>query len=303
MGGKRKPVCNVDSDMVEKFSFLQMEHIDTHNFTMGKVDVVDQLRGMCGLDTWVRTTNTQTTHPKANKSHVVDKKNNCLTMIFKHQLRWHGPWGKMMRMMCLICIPLQHLLAPCHQSFGFFIVSSDKQKECRFFGLTWFTQDAVGQSASPFARKTRWNWCLFSAVSSCLKDCVTKGLQKWGGIVCCLPCAINLCLIKLPQKVSHNVWCNRVAERSDKICQMTTDCQDWQRLQHSVCFHVLCGKHQFCRRWHDENSDFLVVSLRKIGNPHSCSTKSRTFQLKSLQTVKLHLHFRFVCSKTVQDDF
>ena len=37
---KTKPVYNVDSGMIEKLSFLRMEHIDTYNFTMGNVTEV-----------------------------------------------------------------------------------------------------------------------------------------------------------------------------------------------------------------------------------------------------------------------
>ena len=42
---KERLVYNVDTKQVELMRFLQLNQIDTYNFGMGNVDIVDQLRG------------------------------------------------------------------------------------------------------------------------------------------------------------------------------------------------------------------------------------------------------------------
>ena len=51
---KDRDVYNVNSRMMEKLTFLRMNHIDNYNNTMGNVDPADQLRGVYRLDHWVR---------------------------------------------------------------------------------------------------------------------------------------------------------------------------------------------------------------------------------------------------------
>ena len=50
----KKKVYDVESEKYEEVKFLRMNFINNYNFTMGHVDVSDQLRGSYHIDWWVR---------------------------------------------------------------------------------------------------------------------------------------------------------------------------------------------------------------------------------------------------------
>ena len=50
----KKRVFNVDTNEWGEIKFLRMNFINNYNFTMGHVDVSDQLRGSYRIDRWVR---------------------------------------------------------------------------------------------------------------------------------------------------------------------------------------------------------------------------------------------------------
>ena len=50
----KKKAFNVDTNQWEEIKFLRMNFINNYNFTMGHVDVSDQLRGSYRIDLWVR---------------------------------------------------------------------------------------------------------------------------------------------------------------------------------------------------------------------------------------------------------
>ena len=49
----KKKVFNIDTNEWEEIDFLRMNFINNYNFTMGHVDVSDQLRGSYQIDIWV----------------------------------------------------------------------------------------------------------------------------------------------------------------------------------------------------------------------------------------------------------
>ena len=53
----KKKVWNVDTCEYEEIKFLRLNFINNYNFTMGHVDVADQLRGNYRMDRWVRNRN------------------------------------------------------------------------------------------------------------------------------------------------------------------------------------------------------------------------------------------------------
>ena len=50
----KKRAWNIDTEQYEEIKFLRMNFIHNYNFTMGHVDVTDQLRGSYRIDRWVR---------------------------------------------------------------------------------------------------------------------------------------------------------------------------------------------------------------------------------------------------------
>ena len=50
----KKKVWNVDTCEYEEIKLLRLNFINNYNFTMGHVDVADQLRGNYRMDRWVR---------------------------------------------------------------------------------------------------------------------------------------------------------------------------------------------------------------------------------------------------------
>ena len=50
----KKKVFNVNNGEWEEIKFLRMNFINNYNFTMGHVDVSDQLQGSYRIDRWVQ---------------------------------------------------------------------------------------------------------------------------------------------------------------------------------------------------------------------------------------------------------
>ena len=105
----KKKVYNVESEKYEEVKFLRMNFINNYNFTMGHVDVSDQLRGSYRIDRWVRNkkwwwsmffwgigvllTNAYVVYRKVLLEEGVDKKNLLSQYQFRKEiaLYWINP--------------------------------------------------------------------------------------------------------------------------------------------------------------------------------------------------------------------